>query len=902
MEYRQKVPQTGPVREHRIAHRTITTPLAWSALIILLLIPMSLFQPPEVLALEVFQISACDTGGEWDGGVVTDNPVQEGNGSIRWSMANGDQLSRNIPLDLTGYNMLSFWLHANHPHSADGNILLFLGSENTATEGMDYYSLQIPINWEGWREFNIPIDALGASRVPKGYDQIDSIRLNASGWGNTPDETLELHIDNLRAENRTIEGPMVTVEELFGALDLSRAGLETVRTAYGAGDIATSITALCEYFRARTTPAWKFDPHTINTSISYNRDGADATVDGTFTIVGHTYTFPEGSVDWSYNPTEHDPDVAYSKEWLWQLGRMGYWSNLGRAYWATGDRRYVRTFIDHLQSFIVTRPVPQMVNNGGNSSWRTIEAGIRMAHTWPDAWNYFLHAPEFTDADMLLMLRSFYEHGRYLRAHQTSGNWILHELGGLFALGSIFPEFSEAAEWRTFSAERMHSEMSLQLLPDGGQWELSPGYHRVSIEYLSDLVEIANITGTAADVPNAYTDGLRKGYHWLINLATPTGGVPHLNDSWNVNVASHVSGGLDLFPEDALIAWAASNRTEGAAPSHTSIQLKASGYTVLRSGWETDAHYAVLDVGPLGYGHYHQDKLNLVLYPYGRQLLFDNGGGNYEYSPFRLYGTATQSHNTIIVDGLPQRRPERSERKAGDAMGAGDPHTPPSIFHTEASFDYVSGVYQDGYGERDHKPATHHREVLFVKPSMFLVVDHLRPNDADPHDYQARWHLRTTNWVDRQVPHATITTDSDLPNLAILPLQVAGLESQSKSGVTEPELLGWELGHAGGASKALTVLHNRHGAGLQRFVTLLLPLSPGETLAVSNVSESADGSYEVNFDNGLKTSIVLSQETAGGMTVTTEDHQGNLQEINVDPSKWDETIKRPSPPGGLQIE
>ncbi len=89
-----------------------------------------------------------------------------------------------------------------------------------------------------------------------------------------------------------------------------------------------------------------------------------------------------------------------------------------------------------------------------------------------------------------------------------------------------------------------------------------------------------------------------------------------------------------------------------------------AGYFVMRSGWETDAsYYAVLDAGPLGYGHVHQDKLNLVVWAWGRELLFDGGGGSYERSKWRAYATDTFGHNTVLVDGKPQRR-QTKDREA----------------------------------------------------------------------------------------------------------------------------------------------------------------------------------------------------------------------------------------------
>jgi len=152
----------------------------------------------------------------------------------------------------------------------------------------------------------------------------------------------------------------------------------------------------------------------------------------------------------------------------------------------------------------------------------------------------------------------------------------------------------------------------------------------------------------------------------------------------------------------------------------------------MRSGWDKDANYLCFDAGPLGYGHVHQDKLNVVVWSYGREILFDGGGGNYENSQWRRYDTDTFSHNTILVDKLPQRRSTR-DRWAGVSKEPMDAH-----WKSTDVYDFASGIYNEGYGKEDNRPMRHTRQVLFIKPDMFLIADILTPNDNKEHSYQAR--------------------------------------------------------------------------------------------------------------------------------------------------------------------
>ena len=841
-------------------------------------------------------LSDCETLTDWGPNAsVAADPVQEGDGSIRWAIADGEVLTyaRATPIDMSQHDALRFWLHANQPHALGGNVLVYLGSEDASTDGIDYYQWQLPIDWSGWREVILEREYFGAARSPRGWDQIDEISLRASGWDNTPDPAMVLHVDEVMLVLVDHTAPKTTDDELFAALDLTLPGLEAVQTAVGASDLDTAKAELCTYFRERTEPGWFFDPHSVDSSISYDEQNANDAVAGRFTIVGHEYTFPGGAIDWSYNPTL-DASVADNDEWTWQLGRMGFWYDLGRAFWATGDATYSQAWADQLASFVTTRRVPSVAANGAGSSWRTIDSGLRASGSWPDAWHRFLHAPEFDDDHMILMLKSFYEHGAYLRQFQTSGNWLTHELHGLYTVGALFPEFRDAADWRSFAVQGMYDLIVEQFLPDGGHYELSPGYHQVSIQHITGLYEVAEVTGRASEVPDDYLTRLRTAYLWPIQITTPDWNNPRVNDSWDVNVARQSELPAELFADDPVYAWAASGREEGTPPEWKNLHLSDSGFVILRSGWDDRAHYALFDVGPYSRGHSHQDKLNLILWPYGRRVLFDNGGGNYEQSAFRDYGIDTQSHNTVLVDGLPQ---ERSRDPDTDPLGWGDPATPPAHFHTEETHAYAVGYYQDGYGEQDQVIATHRRELLYLKPDLFLVVDTLTPSDTASHDYEARWHLLTTNWSE-DGGSVTTTTDPDVPNLAVVPLQTEGLTVLHDSGVTDPEVLGWDLGHSGGRDPALTVRHQVAGTGEQRFVTLLVPLLAGDANPVEGVEQPGDPDYRVEFSDGAVVVFTLSSD-GPGIDAVLNPVDGNPIVVGADPSG---TGSEYDPPGADETD
>lgn len=657
------------------------------------------------------------------------------------------------------------------------------------------------------------------------------------------------------------KGPRLTDAELFEALDLSEPGLHRVRRAAGKRDFPAAKAALAAYLRGRRSVSWFFDPHRVDKGIRHNRKAADDTVEGRIKVISIRHLFRDGEIDWKYNPTKARKDLADNNEWQWQLGRMHFWRYLGDAYWATGEEKYAGAFVRQLESWVANCPRPDRIDNRAGSCWRTIECGIRMSGSWPTAYHRFLRSPSFTDDDVCLFVKCCVEHALYLREFHRSGNWLTMEMNGLYTVGGLFPELRAAAEWRTFAAGKLYEELGTQFLPDGAQIELTPGYHNVALRNIMAIFDKAKVFGRLAELPEDFLTRAEKAYEYNLLLMTPDRNLPRFNDSWKCNVPAILKQAVGYFPERRDFLWVATGGREGGPPAVTSHPFPYAGYFVMRSGWEREGNYLVLDAGPLGYGHVHQDKLNVVLWAYGREILFDGGGGPYERSRWRSYDIDTFSHNTVLLmdgkDGKPQRRGRRDRwanvsKQPIDARWESDPE-----------HDFAAGVYDEGYGDEKTRPAKHTRRVLFLKPDVFVVADTLVPNDAKEHTYQARWHLLTSRSELDEPTSTVVTSDRGEPNLAVVPLLTHGLDVRSASGETDPELLGWCVQKSGRPEKATTVLHTRKGVGVQHFLTLLLPLRKDASHGVAQVERKGGVSAEVTFGDGRRLLIEATPNPAG---------------------------------------
>ena len=650
----------------------------------------------------------------------------------------------------------------------------------------------------------------------------------------------------------------ISDDALFDALDLAHTGLENTRAAVQAGDLPRARTALAAYLRVRTSVPWSFDPHHMDLNTNCNLDAANDIVNGQFEEQTVPHTFPDGQVDWLYNPTRERDDLPVNNEWQWQLNRMSFWPNLGRAYWASGDETYARTFADHLRTWAQQCPRPEDSGNYATSAWRTIESGIRMRGSWPDAYHRFLRSPSFTDDDIVLYLGICIEHARHLRRHHRKGNnWLTMEMAGLYTVGAVFPELKDASAWRDYASETCYNELNGQFTPDGAQVELSPGYHWVSLGNILSVPLLANRVGRMRELPGDFLARAEKGFDYLLHLLTPDRSTPRTNDTPNTqDVAGIMQTAVELFPKRADFLWATTLGKEGAPPSRISCAFPYAGYYAMRSGWGEDATMLCFDAGPTGIAHIHQDKLNVMLWACGRELLLDTGGGPYEQSEWRRYGVDTHSHNTVLVGGQPQRRERgRATEPLNDV-----------VWQSTPDFDFALGVYRDKYG--DATPAVHTRRVLYVKPDLFLVADTLVPTDAQAHTYQARWHLKTPNTA--EAAGTVVTSDKDQPNLAVVPLLADALNVQVISAQEEPELLGWWIRKRvqPRAVPAATVLHTRKGGGVQQFLTLLLPLKSGRPNPVADVHATAAKAAEVTLIDGRRLRCEADADPDGPLSVT----------------------------------
>lgn len=630
--------------------------------------------------------------------------------------------------------------------------------------------------------------------------------------------------------------------ELLNVVDAAKIGPEYVRAAEQQ-DWALAVHLLAGYYRLRKerrTPSLRAEGN-------YVKSIADDALIGKVRVINIDWTFPDGEEDFLFDPTAiHGPR---NNEWLWQFNRHGAWYHLGRTYFDLRDEKYAAEFRSQLLRWIAQTDIPEKYNGAG-SAWRTIECGLRLLGTWQVAFDGFRTSPTLEDAVLLLMIASMHRQTMHLLAHNTRegwrmGNWMLMEMNGVYTFSALYPELTDSDEHRRFAARRIIEEMKKQVLPDGMQYELSPDYHRVVSGCAVNFCELAKELGYEEDGGGELSDLIHRMAHAMVLLSTPAFTQPRTNDCFTLPTTSYTRRAASLLEDRDEYRFVNTKRAEGAPPAGetASAFLPYAGFAVMRSDWGPDATYMCFDVGPTGMAHIHQDKLNIILYKGSEELLYDDGGGQYEQSDARRYGLSSYSHNIALVDGLAQNRtlPAVSE----EPIDAG--------WITNDIFDYAAASYDAEFGAERTKPAVHKREVRFCKPDFFCVADTLTSADGEFHNYELLFHMDTTEWEPLPGYANGVLSRFGGKNgrkyeLAMIPVDGEGIQPELKSvsAVTEPQFQGWYNGrNESNLHPAVTVSRGVRQAKDARFCTLLFPVLPEEEMPA--VEKLPDGCIRVQF-------------------------------------------------------
>lgn len=617
-------------------------------------------------------------------------------------------------------------------------------------------------------------------------------------------------------------------DEFLGKLDLGRSELAAVRIAHESGNTGRALAELLAHFRRRTAPKWYSEsPVPPTTWTGATKGAAEAVLRREYTFVGKTATLTH-DLDWNADPLK---DV----EWPIELNRHGTWVRLINAYNRTGNPAYAEDFVFQLQDWCSDNPRPER-SRQARRAWRTLECGIRLSGSWPHCFFGFLRSPRFTPDVMATMLSAMWQQADYLMQFHGGGNWLVTETAGLTTCGVLFPEFAESARWLETAFARLEREIDQQVPPDGAQIELTPHYHGVTLRSFHAAVRIAELNGVA--VPAPVKAGIMRMVHYLAYVAKPDGHIPMFNDSDHGSVLGLIKPfATDEHPD---LQFLRTEGTLGREPPVTSIPFRYAGQYVMRSGWDPDALYLAFDAGPYGLGHQHEDKLQIDVHAFGRSHILDPGRYTYAHGPWRGYFVSTQSHSTMLVDGLGQDR-----RHTPRATWVGN-RARSNLWITNDVFDFAVGAYEDSYGGR-LEDVIHVRKIFFKRGEYWIVHDLLlgKAPYEGTHTAGVQFQFGAAGARVEDGGQAVMSRNQDA-NLAIMPVSDRPFEITLHEGEEDPPRgwIGWSLHRAWKEPATLAVVTQRARLPM-RIDTLLLPYR-GSTRPEISIARLPEDSSQIS--------------------------------------------------------
>ena len=331
------------------------------------------------------------------------------------------------------------------------------------------------------------------------------------------------------------------------------------------------------------------------------------------------------------------------------------------------------------------------------------------------------------DGLLVPMLRNMDKH----KAGQN--NWQTWHNAAMIAAGAVLGDLA----WVEKAIAQPHNgfveQMKVSVSSEGMWYENSWGYHFYTLQAMTLIAEYARRLGI--DLWSHPT--LRKMYTLPVHYTMADGSLPRFGD--DVNASAHGAGWLmefayaatkdpELLPllppspywQSVLLGRDTSVKAEPVAL--TSRIFSGAGHAILRTKGEAGLT-AAFTFGPYGGFHGHFDKLSFVFFGHKEELGVDPGRAAsqaYRLPIHKNWYKPTLSHNTVLVDKLPQR----------PASGKLE------LFAANEEYAAAAASCDAAY------PGVKHKRLLVMTPSYLLVLDQL--SSDKPRRFDWVYHSRGT--------------------------------------------------------------------------------------------------------------------------------------------------------------
>jgi uncharacterized heparinase superfamily protein len=219
------------------------------------------------------------------------------------------------------------------------------------------------------------------------------------------------------------------------------------------------------------------------------------------------------------------------------------------------------------------------------------------------------------------------------------GNHLFSNAKALIFAGLFF-KGQESKVWLSKARSILKKELSEQILPDGGHYELSPMYHSIILEDILDLHNIFNCH--KKNLNHELVESISKMFKWLESMTHPDNKISFFNDSAH-GIANSLKD-LEIYRRRLKI------KPHLEKNNLYFNDFKHSGYSSIL---QKDI-FLVVDRGNVGPsylpGHAHADTLSFELSIYKNRFIVNLGTSLYEDGVERLKQRGTANHSTLLIN------------------------------------------------------------------------------------------------------------------------------------------------------------------------------------------------------------------------------------------------------------
>jgi heparinase II/III-like protein len=436
---------------------------------------------------------------------------------------------------------------------------------------------------------------------------------------------------------------------------------------------------------------------------------------------------------------------------VWEVNRFGFVFALVRAYWRTGDECYADLFWQLVESWRHSNAPERGVN------WKCgQEVSLRVM-----AWCFGLYglwaASATTPERVAMLAQMIIVSGHRIEANLTyalsqQNNHGISEAMGLWTIGILFPECTDAARWAALGRKLLERQAKTLIYDDGAFSEHSLNYQRVMLHDYLWSIRLGELVGTP--LSDVLRDRIARAGEFVYQLQDGTSGrVPCYgqDDGALILPLSHCEYGdyrpvvqsihflttgrrrLNAGPWDEDLLWLFGPQSLSSevdsAPRHD-IVATDGGYYTLRS----PNGFAFTRATRFRHRPAQADLLHVDLWWRGQNIALDPGTFSYNApAPWNNPFAHTRYHNTVAVDDKDQM--ERAGRFLWLPWATGRSHGR----HVSPNGELAcwQGDH-DGYQQlRD--PVCHRRGLVRIGDDHWLVIDALHGRET--HAFRLHWLL-----------------------------------------------------------------------------------------------------------------------------------------------------------------